>query len=148
MLDSSTQSLLRDHVRRESRSLLAYVRDAYPWAAAEESEALTTLRRLIREEEEAVAALGRFLARRRVALPPFESYPSSFTSINFVALDYLLPRLVEYQRHSLGDLERDLARVKDPDARAQVQGLIDLKRRHLSSLEELAAQHREPAVTT
>ena len=63
MIDPQTEALLRDVVQRESRSLLAYVRDAYPWATAEESQALETLRRLIQEEEQAVAALRELYQR-------------------------------------------------------------------------------------
>ena len=49
---------------------------------------------------------------------------------------------------TLERLERDLASVKDGDARAQVEQLLEVKRRHLSTLEELAAQHGAVATRT
>jgi hypothetical protein len=145
VIDLSTQTVLQEILRRESRSLLSYVGEAFPWASALEGEALSLLRRMVQDEGRAVAALGQFLVRRRIPLPYVGSYPTSFTTINFLALDYLLPRLADAQRHSIADLERELAVIKDEAARAQVQNLLDVKRRHLPALEALAAEHSATA---
>jgi hypothetical protein len=139
VIDSHTQQLLQDILRRESRSVLMYVAEAYPWANSTETKTRTELQQLIVEEREALAGLGRFLVRQRVPLPYLSSFPMHFTTVNFVALDYLLPRLVEYQRRSVGELERELSAVKDPSARTEVNKLLTLKRRHLARLEELAS---------
>jgi hypothetical protein len=63
----------------------------------------------------------------------------AFTSLGFVSLDYLLPRLVEYQRRAIATLERDVATLKDAEARGVVQRILDLKRDHLKQLETLVA---------
>lgn len=134
-----TEALLQEIVRRESRSLLMYVGDAYPWTAARGEAALGALKALIQDEAAAVTALGRYLVRRHITPEPPGSYPTSFTTLNFIGFDYLLPRLVESQRQLLGALGRDLAAITDPDARGEVEKLVAVKRRHLAELGALAA---------
>ncbi len=141
MIDLHTQQLLQDILRRESRSILAYVAEAYPWTTSTEEKTWAELQRLIAAEREAVASLGRFLVRRRIPPPYLPPYPAHFTTLNFLALDFLLPRLVEQERRSIADLERDRAALKDPAAQAEVDKLLALKRQHLARLEELAAAH-------
>jgi hypothetical protein len=146
VIDHATQALLQDIVGRESRSVLMYVGDAFPWTTAGGEQTLQTLRRLIAEEGRAIAALGRYLVRRHLPPPHPGNYPSSFTTINFLSLDYLLPRLVEHERRSLAELERDLPRVTDAEARAEVEKLAAVKGLHLRELEQLAAaQQPQPA---
>jgi hypothetical protein len=139
VIDAQTQALLQGIVNRESRSVLIYVRDAYPWATTAEEEALGKLRRLIDDEARAVAALGQYLVRRHLPPPVPASYPSSYTTINFLALDFLKPRLAEAERRSLADLERDLPAVADAEARSEVEKLAAVKRRNLAALEQLPA---------
>jgi hypothetical protein len=145
VIDHATQALLQEIVRRESRSVLMYVGDAYPWTTSRGEERLGVLRRLIAEEGRAIAALGQYLVRRHLPPPYTASYPSSFTTINFLSLDYVLPRLAEFERQSLADLERDLPRVNDAGARAEVEKLAAVKRLHLGELDQLAAQQPQPA---
>ncbi len=145
MIDHATQALLQEIVRRESRSVLTYVGDAYPWTTSRGEEGLGALRRLIAAEGRAIAAVGQYLVRHHLPLPYIGSYPSSFTTINFLSLDYLLPRLTAFERQSLAELERDLPRLTDAGARAEVEKLVALKRVHLTELEKLAAQQPQPA---
>jgi len=139
VIDPHTQHLLQDILRRESRSILTYVAEAYPWTPSMEEKIWTDLQQLIAAEREAVASLGRFLVRRRIPLPYLPPYPAHFTTINFLALDFLLPRLIEQERQSIADLERDRTALKDPAAQAEVEKLLTLKRGHLTQLEKMAA---------
>jgi hypothetical protein len=138
VIDAQTQALLQEVLRREERSELMYVGAAYPWTTARGHAALEALRRLIREEAGALAALGRWMTRRRVPLPYLGVFPTGFTTINFLSLDYLLPRLRDRQREAVAQLERDAHAVTDPEARAQLDSLLELKRRHFATLESLA----------
>lgn len=139
MIDPHSQTLLQDILRRENRSVLSYAAEAYPWTTSTEEKTWTDLQALIAADRAATVCLGRFLVRRRIPLPYLPSYPVQFTTINFLALDFLLPRLIEHERESIADLERDLAEIKDPSARAEVEKLLNLKRRHLPQLEEMAS---------
>ena len=147
MIDAPTQALLQDVLRRESLALLQYIRDAFPWTGLEEQEAWPRLRRVVEEDAHALAELAQFLARRRVPLPYIGMFPVDFTSINFVSLDYVVPLLLDEQRREAAALEADLPRVSDPEAREQLQRLLDLKRRHLAVLKGLATAPSEPAVS-
>jgi hypothetical protein len=143
MLDSRTQTQLQELLRRESRSFLQYVRDSFPWTTSEEKPALAQLQTLIEEERRAIAALAKFLARQRIAIPYLGPYPVAFTTLNFISLDHLLPILVDTERRALLDLESDLANFTDPECRHEVEKLLDLKRRHVKILKGLAAAHPE-----
>lgn len=146
MIDAQTQALLEAIVQRESRSLLQYVGEAFPWATREEQAALAELQTLIEEERQGVAALIQFLVRRGHVYPYLGQYPENFTTINFVALEHLLPLLAEHERRTLADLERDLGRMPDAEARQKVQNYLETKRRRRKVLEELAAARPATAV--
>ncbi|GIW78517.1 MAG: hypothetical protein KatS3mg105_0324 [Gemmatales bacterium] len=141
-MDSSTRQLLQDVFRRESRSFMQYVRDAFPWVPEEERDALDAIDQMSKEEEEAVVELGRFLVRHRVPLPYIGTFPMSFTSFNFVSLDHLLRVLVEHQQRELNQVERDLTCISTSAYRAPVERIVEIKKRHLQELEELAAKHK------
>jgi hypothetical protein len=131
-------------LRRESRSFLQYIGDTFPWPTRDGEEVEEQLRPLIEEERDAVAELGRFLARRRVPLPYVGPYPTPFTTSNFVSLHHLRPRLLAEERRAIAALEQDMAALRDPEARGLVQKLLDTKRHHLQALVEKSAPPPEP----
>jgi hypothetical protein len=138
MIDGVTAEVVQGIIRRESRSLLQYLPDAFPWTKSGEQQALGQLFTLIEEQRAAVAELMRFLGRQRVTPGPLGPFPMSFTTLNFVSLDSLLPRVLKQERHALAALEKDLAAFHDPDGRVAVHRFLELKQRHLKSLEALA----------
>ena len=140
MIDAFDALLLQEIAHRESRSILQYVEDVFPWTNAAEQPTLPRIRKLILEEQACTAGLVRFLFRQRVAPPFLGSYPEHFTALNYVSLDYLLPLLVEYQQKAVADLERDRPRLTDSAAAAEVQKILEIKRRHLQELKALAAK--------
>lgn len=146
VIDAQTQTLIQDILRRESRSVLRYVAEAFPWINSTEDKALAAAQRIIAAERQAVVDLGQYLIRQRVALPFFPSYPASFTTINFLAFDYVLPLLVDYERESLAELERDLSAIKEPGAHAAVEKLLTVKRRNLTELEALLPAHSQASL--
>jgi hypothetical protein len=141
MLDPQSTAVLQEIVRRESLSLLSYVGDAFLWTTARGVPALGMLQQLVHAHREAVADLGRFLTRKRAPVGYIGSYPTSFTTINFVALDYLLPRLTADEQRGVARLERDLAAITDADAQDQAKRFLQLKRDRLRALELLAAEY-------
>ncbi len=138
-MDASTATPLQEIVRRESLSLLAYVRDAYPWTSRVGDPALARLRQLVGEHERALGTLVRLLARNRVPPPFTGSFPTGFTTVNFLALSHVLPRLVESERRSLALLEAEAPRVSGEEPRAAVAQFLAAKRDHLARLEALNA---------
>ena len=74
-------------------------------------------------ERDAIARLLTFLQRHHAAPPYLGSFPTSFTTANFVTLDYLRPLLVKQARTEVAHLQEDLSHVHDPEARDLVQSL-------------------------
>jgi hypothetical protein len=137
MIEARTAALLRVLVRREGRTLLQYVADALPWTRNAEHETLHQLQTLIEEDRDANSAVARFLLRNRVAPPYLGPYPMGFTSLNFVSLSNLIPRLINEQRRSVSALKSDLAQIHEPQSRGVIEGFLEVKRRHLKALEAM-----------
>jgi hypothetical protein len=144
-MDARTVALVQDVIRREGRSFLQYVREAFPWATPRDHELLTKLRELTDEERDGAAALSDFLRRHREMPGYLGAYPMGFTRMNFVSLDRLLPLLVEEQRRGVARLEQDLAAVPNGEARGEITATLKRKRRHLKVLEELTATETTPS---
>jgi rubrerythrin len=138
-MNADTRALLEDILRRESRSLLQYVSESFPWTTADEQQALSRLQEMVREECQATGALAQFFAKREHTFPYLGSFPAAFTTINFVSLDHVAPLLADAERQGLERLERDLGKLNDPEARDQVAHIVEMKRRHLSTLKTLIA---------
>src|SRR5205823_7357742 len=117
MIDARTQALLQDIVRRASRSMLQYVGESYPWAGDGKADLLAKVQAVIAEEEQAIESLAAFLRKKRISIPYLGSYPQKFTNINYVSLDYLMPRLRDWQRSWVGILEQDAVQIADAEAR-------------------------------
>jgi hypothetical protein len=145
VFDPQTQARLQEILQRESRSVLSYVGGAFPWTTATHAEELRVLGKQIVAEGQAVTELGEYLVRRRMPTPVLGSYPASFTTINFLSLAYLLPRLIEAQKRSVANLERDLPAITEPGAHAQLEKLLAVKQRTLEGLEQLASPQMQPA---
>jgi hypothetical protein len=139
-MDAPTRQALEDLFLRESASLLQYVGEAFPWAPSDQRPALAKLQQVVREDRQSLAELYRFLQRHRAEVHAGGvTYPASFTGLAFLSLDHLLTRLVEAQRQAVDRVERDLAAVQAPEAKELVGRMLEQKRRHLTSLEELKA---------
>jgi len=130
-------------MRAESKSFLQYVSDAFPWTTPDELAALAKLQSLIAEEKEGAGAIAEFLTQNKQPLPYLGSYPMSFTTMNFVSLEHLLPILVKEERRAIAERERDLANLKDAEAQSVLRRGADMKRRHLLLLQEASAAYPE-----
>lgn len=139
-------AILQEVLGREGSSLLQYARDSYPWATREKRIVLERLNEIIEDEQKSAAVIASLLARSHYPLPALGAYPSDFTTINFISLDYLLPELVEAQRRAIDSIEAEVVQLADDRARATVEGLLDTKVRDLKVLEDLAASRPETAV--
>jgi hypothetical protein len=140
MIDDATAAVLQEIVRRESQSLLQYLSDAYPWVNGTQRATLGRLQSIIATERQALGDLVKLLQREHRALPPLGQYPSSFTTMNFVSLQHVVPLLIKAQRQSVADLENDLPKIHNDNATTTLRHLLDTKKSHLSDLESLTAQ--------
>ena len=123
--------------RRGNRSMLQYAREASPYTPLADRKLLAAMKRIAAEEADALEAFAAFLDGRRVPLPFPGSFPMAFTDLNFVTIRSLLPKLVAEQKADRGTLDADREAVGDTAAKAQLQLLVELHRRHLSELEAI-----------
>lgn len=142
---NGTSTILQDVVRRESRSLLLYIGDSFPWTTNAHAPDLVTMRRLVTREANAISTVGKYLVRQRITPPPYGSYPSSFTSCNFIDLAFLLPRLMAAQDLSIVALTADIEHIPEPEAKKQLVALLDVKRSTLAGLAALSSSQSHPA---
>jgi len=139
VISAPDAALLETVIRREGRSLLQYISEAFPLGTSSGDPAPEKLRDLAREERDAVATLIKFLARRRHTVPYLGAFPMSFTTMNYVTIEYIVPRLADDGRRAIAALEHDRAALADAEAREQVDRFLELKRRHVKALDEMAA---------
>jgi hypothetical protein len=61
----------------------------------------------------------------------------TFTNINYMSLDHLVPLLIENQRQRIAEIEAAVRSMADADSRSQADAYLTINRRHLQKLEEM-----------
>ncbi|MCS7167852.1 MAG: ferritin-like domain-containing protein [Gemmatales bacterium] len=131
-----TLTVLNRIFAREKVSYLQYLRDAWVWTDAEGRTVWREIQRLIQEEDKMLQRLAELILRRKGILAK-AVFEERFSESHFMSLAHLLPRLVAYERWMIGELEKDLAELDDAEAKALVEEILAMKRRHLAMLEQL-----------
>lgn len=138
-MEAAQVAPLQAVLRQETRSLLQYAREAFPWTTVAGHGACDAIDSMARAESEAVAKLGRWLAKQHVPLTFPGAYPIQFTNLNFIAVAAFLPRLVADQRRRIAEVERARAVLADAQGCALVEELLQLKKKHLQQLIDLTS---------
>ncbi|MCA8996341.1 MAG: hypothetical protein KDA80_05145 [Planctomycetaceae bacterium] len=88
------------------RSLLQYVGEAWPWINddADAAARRQTIRGLVARQQECAAALGRLLDQRDWPVDN-GAYPTEYTDLHYVSLDYLLAELVRHESAVLSEIQ-------------------------------------------
>lgn len=122
------------------RSLLQYTSESWPWASADEEPTREALERMATEQRDVVRALADLLAERGYAID-FGSYPTEYTSLHYVAVDFLLSQLIANQEEVAAECEQ-VARStsEDDDVRTLLEDIVLSERKHLDELKSLAAR--------
>jgi hypothetical protein len=87
------------------RSLLQYVRDAWPWSGANSQEERNQLVALAEKQRAQCERLINLLYDRRWPVD-FGTYPTEYTDLHYVGLGYLLTLLSTDERELLNDVDR------------------------------------------
>jgi len=132
---------LNDLLVDVGRSLLQYTSESWPWAASDEGDVKDALERMAAEQRDVVAAIAELLASRGHATD-FGSYPTEYTSLHYVAVDFLLGQLVENQKAVLSRCESvaEQTPAEDP-ARSLLDDIVVSERKHLEELKSLLTAH-------
>jgi hypothetical protein len=143
MSDTRDLQKLQQISQREINSLMQYLAGAFPWTRGQ-SEARDRLMDMIDDERVALAKLTRYLYRNKMPPPFTGGYPTEFTTLNFIDLDYLVPLLARHEEESIAQMQADLATVEAGEGKQIAEALLALKKKHQAELSELLKP--EPAV--
>ena len=138
-MDTARHDPLARLVALGTSSLLQYVGESSPWSPRESAAPLQKVLDLAGEERDETTRFTRILQKKHIRLPPMGAYPSHFTTMNFVTVDYLVPKLIGEHVREIAEIERILSQIDDEEIRCMAQGYLDMKRRHLETLKVLAS---------
>ncbi len=118
-------------------SLPIYLRDAGPWSRLQDEPAKQTLAHIIEDHESTSDRLGSMILDRN-GIVEIGRFPMEFTGWNDLSFDFILQRLLEWQRRNIRTLERCVGELDgDPAARAVAEELLGEAKGHLESLNDL-----------
>lgn len=141
MSDDSSNALLGELLVRLYRSLLQYTIECWPWTDAGQTEEYRAIEEMAASQREQVARIAEMLDRRQQAVD-YGVYPD-WSNLHYVAIDYLLGKLVDDQTHVVAEVRRIKgALAGDTDANSLVAGVLLGEERHLTRLKDLAARDR------
>ena len=132
---------LNDLLIDVGRSLLQYTSECWPWSAVGEDE---TQRRWTGWPPSSGTwwGLADLLAERGHAID-FGTYPTEYTSLHYVAVDYLLSQLVANQQSVLTECEAVAAGASgDDEAKSLLDDIVLSERKHLDELRALESRRQ------
>ncbi len=144
-MDHATATLLQDLVKKEGRSLLQYISESYPWAPRKNDSAVPAVAAMAEEERAAAATLVRHLAQNRMQPPYLGAYPMNFTTMNYASLEFLVPQLIRFETKRIAELEKDVHVASDEESQQLLQHMLQMKRRHLTTLTALFGPEKQTA---
>jgi len=125
------------------RSLLQYVSEAWPWISAGEAETRSELDKLIDRQSNAVGRITALLAERGWPIE-FGSYPTEYTDLHYVSLEFLLGQLVQNADELVDEIEDVIERCRDddPEAAELLDDVLRDQQYIANKLRDLAASRR------
>lgn len=124
----------------EYRSLPMYLRDASPWTQDRDHQAASALANIVADQAEMARRIATVILERRGNVEPGD-WPTDFTHTHYLSLDFLLNKMVEYEKRDIAVLEAIAAELSDdPQARELAEEVLGSQRAHLEVLESLAKQ--------
>ncbi len=139
MAAAVSSSQINDLLIQISRSLLQYVSEIWPWSALDAEESRRTLDRLAADQRKSAAALVRFLDARGEVID-FGTYPTEYTSLHYVAVDFLLGQIIENQDSIVAAWEAVLRSADaNTDAADLLRDITTAERNRLDELRRLSA---------
>jgi len=144
MTDVNPNSLLNDLLIELHRSLIQYVAEAWPWTTQQDAELKQAVERVARRQQTDVAQLVQVLQDRGHTID-FGVYPHEYTSLHYVALEFLFNALKQSQQELTHWIQSLISKFpSDPQAEQIVRDIAasqELGLRELSALALLENSH-------
>lgn len=126
-------------------SLLQYADESWPWTASAEAEIQAVLRRLAALQRQEVETLVEVLDQRGWTID-FGTYPTDYTDLQYLSLDYLLSGITSGERAILADLDEAAHACVDDSAADEVLKEVLATQRKIVERLEAVAKSRSAAV--
>ena len=120
------------------RSLLQYVGESWPWTAST-SSARQTVEKLVAQQQKSVAALAEMLSERAVPID-FGSYPTEYTDLQYLSLQFLLGELVRGGAEDVASVKSTIDECRsDAEAASLLEAILKSQTKILDELKTLQA---------
>jgi len=121
------------------RSLLQYLGESWPWTDPKHQEVHDRFLQLVGRQQTGIERLVETLVARGWIMD-FGVFPTEFTDLHYVALDFLLAQTVDNQRAVVHEFELaiDACAAEDPAALALLQHLAAVERDNLDELQAMS----------
>ena len=117
-------------------SLVNYLSEALPWTHPGSEKLVAAIRSIADDHEHYARRLADAIEDRNGCVA-MGSFPMAFLSLNDLALDYLLVRLIEHQRSNIQAAEKSVTElVEDSHAWNLASEVLGSDRAHLDNLKE------------
>jgi hypothetical protein len=123
-------------------SLASYLRFACPWVDASKQPIAEAIRHAAEGHRQHVTRIGELLVERHGHVES-RTFPRSFTGLNDLSIEYLLPLVIEDEKQIVRIIEASLAALEsDAEASDLMAAIIDSEKRHLQMLERTPSHPR------
>ena len=130
---------LNDVLIRIHRNLLQYAGECWPWSAVDHAEEQAVIFEMVAEQRDETHDLVWILQQRGWNVE-FGTYPTDYTDLHYISLEYLLDRLVAEQKQLIQDVESAIVDcAEDPRGRTLLETLRPRLRNRLDKLHALAS---------
>ena len=136
MAAQSPNQILNRLVINLGRSMLQYLGEASPWTSGAEETKLKTVEALVARQQDAVNKITDLLMARHW-LTEFGTYPTDYTDLQYLSLDYLLTQTLENAEADAKLIAASRA-VMDPEAAAVLDEVAKTQAEIVDALRELA----------
>ena len=128
------------------RSLPLYLSYTTPWTREGDDKATAALKHIVADQQQLAGRIADVI----LEMGPIDlgEYPIEFYDLHDLSLEFLLTKLVEYQKKSVAKLERIAPELQeDRVAGALAEEALGAARGHLETLEELVGKLKVAAAS-
>ncbi|MFG0296098.1 MAG: hypothetical protein ACF8PG_09355 [Maioricimonas sp. JB045] len=148
MTQSDTNAQLNELLILIGRNLLQYLGESWPWVGDDAVALGNAVQKQVQDQQSQIPRIVDLLAQRYYPID-FGAFPTEYTSLHYVSIDYLLDQLLAEQAALVEEVGRIASNVSgDEEAVALAQDLQQAESRRLEELETLVRQRRSSTTTT
>jgi hypothetical protein len=141
MATESTLRALNRLLAIHQRSLAMYLGYASPTWHRGDEEARRTLEQIVADHEATVERLGEMIMEAGGVVAP-SAFPTVFTGYHDLSFEFLLVKLLEYQRRHVAIIEGYVQQLATaPAAKAAAEEALGQAKAHLEMLQELQREN-------